>query len=97
VKCEKLLRAISVFQLPGLQRTQDLSLPLHFKTPKREMRKSPRSHFGISATGTSKDTSSLFMFSVSATLHGKNKLINIEQVVETSTQAMNARYGGSGG
>jgi hypothetical protein len=39
------------FRLPGLQRTKGCSLPLHFETPKREMRKAPRSHFDISATG----------------------------------------------
>jgi hypothetical protein len=42
-------RAISTFRLPGLQRTWGLSLPLHFETPKREMRKSaqePFQHFG---------------------------------------------------
>jgi hypothetical protein len=48
------------------------SLPLHRENLKREMRKEPRSHFDISATEISKDTGSLFMFSVSATLHGRS-------------------------
>jgi hypothetical protein len=54
-KCEKRPGAISTFRLPGLQRTKGSLSPLHFETPKREMRKAPRSHFDISATGTSKD------------------------------------------
>jgi hypothetical protein len=45
-KCENHPGAISTFQLLGLQRTKGCSLPLHFETPKRKMRKVPRSHFG---------------------------------------------------
>jgi len=94
------------------------------------MRKAPGSHFGISATGTSKDTGSLsstafrnpetrnvksawepfrhfgyrdfkghgvslYVFGLGHPLW-KKQLMIIEQVVETSAQAMNFRHGGSG-
>jgi hypothetical protein len=54
---EKRPKAISAFRLPGVQETRE---PLFHcignpRNPKPEMRKSAQSHFGISATGSSRD------------------------------------------
>jgi hypothetical protein len=39
---------------------------------------------------------SFLVLEVSATRHGGRQLMEIEQVAETSSQAMNTRHGGSG-
>jgi hypothetical protein len=59
-KCKSRPGAISAFRLPGLQRQRGVP-PLHRESPKPETRnvKAPKSHFGISATGTSKTKGSL--------------------------------------
>jgi hypothetical protein len=111
----------------GTSRNKGVALPLHFKTPKCEMRKETRSHFGISATGTSRNKGvslplhfetlkremqksalepfwhfryqdfkgqrvAFYVFSLSHP-PWKNQLMNIEQVVETSSQLINGGRG----
>jgi hypothetical protein len=78
------------------------------RNPKREMQKRPRSHFGIPATGSSRDKGAALLLhrespkremrKVFSLGHPpwKKQLMNIEQVVEISAQAMNAGHGGSG-
>jgi hypothetical protein len=92
----------------GISKDKGATLPLHRESPKPEMRKAPKSHFDIPTTGISKDKVVALPLHREFLKHEmqkvfilghppwKKQLMNIEQVVETSAQAMNVRYGGSG-
>jgi hypothetical protein len=81
------------FQISGLQRTKGFLFHCISKPRNTKCEKAPRSHFGISATGTSKDKRVfLYVFSLSHP-PWKKQLMNIEQVVETSSQLINGGRG----
>jgi hypothetical protein len=69
----KSAQEFSTFRLPGLQRTWGLSLSTAFRKLRNpEMRKAPRSHFDISATGPQKTWGLSLCIQSQTTLHGRS-------------------------
>jgi hypothetical protein len=97
-KCKSRPKAISAFRLPGVQETRGAFFHCigNPRNPKREMKKCPGAVSAFWLPGLQRTKGSLlYVFSLGHP-PWKRQLMNIEQVVETSAQAMNAGHGGVG-